>query len=170
MTEPFIRPATPADVPAILSLIRELARFEHAEDQVKASEADLLRDGFGDRPAFEALVAEREGAVVGFALCFPNYSTWEGRAGLYLEDLYVRETERQSGLGRQLLAAVAARCLERGGGRVDLQVLDWNPARRFYSKIGLSQQTEWLPYRLTRQALLKLASEATKEGTQTTGR
>lgn len=160
MPTPTIRPARPADVPAILRLIGELARFEHAEDQVKATENDLLRDGFGDRPAFEALIAENDGAVVGFALYFPNYSTWEGRPGLYLEDLYVQSGERQSGIGRQLLAAVAARCIALGGRRVDLQVLNWNPARQFYAKIGLGQQTEWLPYRLTGTALEALAAEA----------
>lgn len=159
MTDTIIRAAEPADVTAILGLIHELARFEHAEDQVKATEADLLRDGFGKKPVFEALVAERDETVVGFALYFPNYSTWEGRAGLYLEDLYVQDDERKSGLGRRLLAAVAARCLQLGGRRVDLQVLDWNPARRFYAKIGLIHQTEWLPYRLSGDALKSLASE-----------
>lgn len=160
MTSPVIRPAVPADVPAILALIRELARFEHAEDQVKTCEADLLRDGFGARPAFEALVAESAGVVVGFALYFPSYSTWEGRPGIYLEDLYVRADARQSGLGRRLLAAVAARCLEIGGRRVDLQVLDWNPARKFYDLLGFSRQTEWLPYRLSGEMLRRLADEA----------
>jgi len=160
MTHFEIRKASPADVPAILSLIRELARFEHAEDKVKTTEADLLRDGFGELPAFRALVAETDGAVVGFALYFPSYSTWEGRPGLYLEDLYVRQGERQAGIGRKLLAAVAAQCMAIGGRRVDLQVLDWNPARQFYAKIGLTQQSEWLPYRLTGSALESLAAEA----------
>jgi GNAT superfamily N-acetyltransferase len=160
MTACLIRPAAPADIPAILGLIRELARFEHAEDQVKANEADLLRDGFGDTPLFRAIVAEVHQTVVGFALFFPNYSTWEGRPGLYLEDLYVQPVTRQAGIGRRLVAAVAAHCIAIGGRRVDLAVLDWNPARKFYAKIGLTQQSEWLPYRLTGQALNDLADEA----------
>lgn len=160
MTTIAIRPARPADAGAILAMIRELAAFERAPDAVKATEADLLRDGWGPAPKFEALIAELDGVPSGFALFFHNYSTWEGRAGIHLEDLYVTERARGYGLGRRLMAALAAVAIDRGCKRLDLSVLDWNPARRFYDRIGMVRMAEWLPYRLTGDALARLAAEA----------
>jgi len=160
MSTVTIRPAPPNDAAFILEMIRELAAFEREPDAVKATEDDLLRDGWGPAPKFEALIAELEGSPAGFALFFHNYSTWEGRAGIYLEDLYVAERARGHGIGRRLVAALAALAVERDCRRLDLSVLDWNPARRFYERIGLKQMKEWLPYRLTGEALMRLAEEA----------
>lgn len=154
-----IRPATAADVPTLLALIRELAAFEEAEHEVKADEARLLAEGFGARPAFEALLAEQDGGALGFALFFHNFSTWEGRRGLYVEDLYVRPAARRLGVGRRLLAACAAIAAARGCARLDLAVLDWNPARDFYDRLGFARMTAWLPYRLTGEGLRRLAAE-----------
>ena len=159
-----VRFATRADVPTILDFIRQLAAFEREPDAVKTTEADLLRDGFGDRPRFETLIAEVAGesgpAPVGFALFFPTYSTWEGRPSLYLEDLFVSESARRHGVGRALLAKLAAIAVERDWQRLDLQVLDWNPAREFYARLGLDHMREWLPYRATGPALRALAAES----------
>lgn len=157
-----IRLATAADVPTLLRLIRELAAFENAEDQVIASEALLLSEGFGPRPAFEAFLAERAGAAaapeaLGFALFFHNFSTWQGRRGLYIEDLYVTPSARGLKVGERLVRACAALALERGCPRLDLQVLDWNPARGFYARLGLEQLAAWLPYRASGEALRALA-------------
>jgi len=155
-----IRPAVEADAATILGFVRELAEFEREPHAVKASVDDVRREGWGADPVFEALMAELDGAPVGFALTFRNYSTWEGRAGLFVEDLYVQPHARKFGVGRKLLAAVAQRAVERGCRRVDLNVLNWNPARGFYDRIGFKQLEEWLPYRLTGDALAALAREA----------
>ncbi len=154
-----IRPAVEADCATILRFVRELAAFEREPDAVKACEEDFRRDGWGERPVFEALIAELDGAPVGFALCFRNYSTWEGRAGLFVEDLYVTPEARRFGAGRKLLAAVARRAVEQGCRRVDLNVLDWNPARGFYDRLGFRHLEDWRPYRLTGEALGALAAE-----------
>lgn len=159
MSNVVIRPAVADDAETLLVLIKELAAYEREEHAVKATAEDLRRDGFGERPTFEALIAEVEGQVAGFALMFPNYSTWEGRAGLYLEDLYVRDWARRHGVGRCLLGAVAALAVARGCARVDLNVLDWNPARGFYQKMGLGHLKSWLPYRLHGPGLMRLAAE-----------
>ncbi|NYZ15730.1 GNAT family N-acetyltransferase [Azospirillum sp. RWY-5-1] len=153
-----VRPAVEADAPVIPAFIRELAVFENEPDAVKATEADLRRDGWGERPVFEAMIAELDGAPVGFALTFRNYSTWEGRHGIFVEDLYVRPEARRHGVGRRLLAAVARRAVEQGCRRMDLNVLDWNPARGFYAALGFRHLEEWLPYRLTGDALGVLAA------------
>lgn len=153
-----VRPAARSDAATILRMIRELARFERAEDQVRATVADLERDGWGDTPRFEALIAEQDGAPIGFALYFHNYSTWEGRAGIFLEDLYVKPDARKSGAGRRLMVQLAAVALERGCARLDLSVLDWNPARGFYAALGITQMEEWLPYRAEGEALAALAN------------
>ena len=163
-----VRPAVPADAPAIVEFVRGLARFEHEPvEHVRLTEADVVRDGFGARPAFGVMIAERlrEGipAPVGFALFFPNYSTWEGRPGIYIEDLFVIDEERGSGVGRAILAAVAHIAWKRGAARIDLAVLDWNPARGFYEALGMAHQETWLPYRMERDAIARLASEATAE-------
>ncbi|MGP1396834.1 MAG: N-acetyltransferase family protein [Inquilinaceae bacterium] len=157
---PHVRPAVADDAAFILAMIRELARFEKAEDQVRATEADLRRDGWGPQPRFEALIGERDGMAEGFALFYPTYSTWEGRAGLFLEDLYVRPGARGSGLGQALVAAVAALAVERGCPRLELNVLDWNPARDFYRRLGIEHLTEWLPYRVAGASLTALAARA----------
>jgi GNAT superfamily N-acetyltransferase len=160
MTATQVRPATPEDAGLILGFIRELAAYERQPDAVKASEADLVRDGFGASPRFEARIGSVDGRPAGFTLFFPNYSTWEGRAGIYLEDIYVQPWARRHGLGRHLLADLARLALERGGARLDFSVLDWNPARGFYAALGIEHNADWLPYRATGDALRRLAAAA----------
>jgi GNAT superfamily N-acetyltransferase len=159
-----VRPAVPDDVGTILRFVRELAAFERQPDAVKATEADLLRDGFGPERRFEARIAELDGAPVGFALFFHNYSTWEGRPGLFLEDIYVTESARRHGVGRRLIEDLAAVAVSRGCGRFDFSVLDWNPARRFYETLGFRHMNEWLPYRLDGEALGAFAKAAADPG------
>jgi GNAT superfamily N-acetyltransferase len=155
----MIRPARPDDVPAIYQLIRDLAEYERALPEVTGTSDDLHVSLFGPEPAVFAHVAEHEGEVAGFALWFLNYSTWVGRHGIYLEDLYVRPELRGSGYGRQLLAELAALCVERGYGRLEWWVLDWNePARGFYGKLGAVRMDEWTVHRLTGPALAALAA------------
>ena len=160
MRKTTIRPATPADVETILGFIKGLAAFEREPDAVQATLDDLLRDGFGKQPKFEVLIAELDGEPVGFALFFPTYSTWEGRPGIYLEDLFVAEHARGQGLGRKLMAALAAIAVARGCRRLELSVLHWNPTREFYHHLGMVHMQEWLPYRLAGEALQALAAEA----------
>ena len=156
-----IRPAAPADAHEIALMVRELAEFEREPAaSVEGTAADFLRDCFGDRPRCEVLIGEMDGRTAGFVLFFHNYSTWLGRAGLFIEDLYVRESARGTGLGRRLVAAVAALAVARGCQRLELSVLHWNPARGFYDKIGFQEMSEWRPYRLAGEALVKLAGEA----------
>ncbi len=156
-----IRPATPADAGTIVDLIRELAVFEKEPlTSVKATAADILRDGFGPQPRFECLLVEAAGRAAGFALFFHNYSTWEGRAGLYVEDVFISEWARGSGLGRRLIAEIAAIAEDRGCTRVDLSVLHWNPARGFYERIGFVETAEWRRYRLDGEPLMRLAAES----------
>jgi len=160
MRKTTIRPATPADVETILGFIKGLAAFEREPDAVQATLDDLLRDGFGKQPKFEVLIAELDDEPVGFALFFPTYSTWEGRPGIYLEDLFVAEHARGQGLGRKLMAALAAIAVARGCRRLELSVLHWNPTREFYHHLGMAHMQEWLPYRLAGEALQALAAEA----------
>lgn len=161
-----IRPAREEDCAQILQLVKELATFEELSDQVRATEEDLRRDGFGPSPRFECLLAETQEdgkpspTAVGFALFFHNYSTFAGRAGLYLEDIYIREAARGQGVGRQLLARLAAIACERDCPRLDLSVLHWNPARSFYEKLGFRHQSDWLPYRLEADSLQELSNTA----------
>jgi GNAT superfamily N-acetyltransferase len=156
-----IRPARPDDIPVIYQLIRELAEYERAPDEVTGTEDDLRRALFAAQPAVFAHVAEHEGLVAGFALWFVNYSTWLGRHGLYLEDLYVTPELRGQGLGRALLAELAAICVRRGYGRLEWWVLDWNePARGFYASLGAIPMDEWTVHRLTGPALHELAARA----------
>lgn len=152
-----IRAATSADVPLILQLIRELAAYERLAHQVAATEEGLLDSLFGAHPAAEVLIALQGGAPVGFALFFPSYSTFLGRPGLYLEDLYVRPEFRSKGVGRALLARVAGVARERGCGRLEWSVLDWNrPAIEFYRRIGAVAMDDWTVYRVSGEALERL--------------
>lgn len=154
-----IRGATPGDVPNILAMIRELAKYERALDEVLATEDLLDAALFGPDPGVFALIAETpDGTVVGFALWFRNFSTWLGRHGVYLEDLYVRPTYRCQGYGKALLVELARICLDRGYGRLEWWVLDWNePALRFYRSIGALAMDEWTVQRVTGQTLRDLA-------------
>jgi GNAT superfamily N-acetyltransferase len=154
----MIRPATPEDIPTILRLVRELAEYERALDEVHATEHDLRSSLFGPEPRVFAHVAEHEGRVVGFALWLLNYSTWLGRHGIYLEDLYVSPSARSHGYGKALLAELAKVADERGYGRVEWSVLDWNePAIGFYKSLGAVAQDEWTVHRLTGDAITRLA-------------
>lgn len=159
-----VRPAAPGDASTIVAFVRGLAEFEHEPlEQVRLTETDVLRDGFGERRSFECLIAEQGPAEaprpVGFALFFPNYSTWEGRAGLYVEDIFVVEDARRSGVGLAILEALARIARDRGAPRIDLAVLDGNPARGFYEHLGFTRQHEWLPYRLEAAGISALAGE-----------
>jgi len=156
-----IRPAQPYDVPEILAMIRELAEYEREPNAVVATEAMLHEALFGDSPAVFGLIAEEDGVTVGFALWFRNFSTWLGRHGIYLEDLYVRPEYRGRGHGKELLAELARICVERGYGRFEWWVLDWNtPAIDFYRSIGAEPMDEWTVQRVTGDALKALASGA----------
>ena len=154
-----IRNAGPDDAGTIVRLIRELAVYENLLEEVRISEADVLRDGFGARPCFECLLAEMDGDAVGFAIHRPNYSTFEGRAGLFVEDLFVAERARRLGVGRMLMARLAAIARERGCSHMNLAVLHWNPAREFYDRIGFAHLEDWLPYGISGHALARLAAE-----------
>ena len=152
-----VRPATPADVPELVAMIHELAEYERARHEVEATDEHLHRTLFAERPAVFAHVAEVDGAVAGMAIWFLNYSTWLGAHNLYLEDLFVRPEHRGTGTGRLLLQTLAGVCRERGYQRLEWWVLDWNPARGFYAAIGAEALTEWIPYRVSGQALDDLA-------------
>ena len=153
-----IRPAEASDAATIVRLVRELADFEGLLEQVRISEADVLRDGFGEQPRFACLLAEVDGAPVALALYFEDYSTFEGRPGIFVEDLYVAEAARGLGIGQQLLARLAQITVERDCRRLDLMVLHWNPARGFYERLGFRPSADWLPYRLSGEALARLAN------------
>ncbi|HEX9064647.1 MAG TPA: GNAT family N-acetyltransferase [Streptosporangiaceae bacterium] len=156
-----IRPAVPADVPRILELIIELARYERAAGEVRATEDGLMQALFAVEPAVFAHVAEDGGRVVGFALWFLNFSTWLGRHGIYLEDLYVTPAMRGRGVGKALLAELASICVRSGYGRLEWWVLDWNaPAIGFYRAIGAEPMSEWTVQRLTGPDLERLAASA----------
>ena len=160
MPAPLIRAATPADVPLILSLIRALALYEREPDAAIATESDLLRDGFGPTPAFQVLIAEVDGAPVGFALYFFSYSTWRGRRCLYLEDLFVQPEARGRGAGLALMRALAREAVASDCARFCWQVLDWNePSIVFYEKLGAKVTREWLAVRIEGDALAALARE-----------
>ncbi|MEW9549586.1 N-acetyltransferase family protein [Nonomuraea sp. NPDC050783] len=157
----MIRPATPGDVPAILSLIRELAEYEKAAHEVRATEEDLRAALFGDRPAVFAHIAEADGEIAGFVLWFLTFSTWRGTHGIHMEDLYVRPRHRGGGLGLALMGELGRICAERGYQRLEWAVLDWNePSIGFYEKLGAVRQDEWLTYRLTDEPLRRLAGRA----------
>lgn len=153
-----IRPATSADAALILSFVRELADYEKLLHEVEANEADITRDLFGAHPRVFCDIAEWEGEPAGFALWFYNYSTFRGRHGLYLEDLFVRPPYRGQGIARALMRHLAKRCVEEGLGRFEWWVLNWNePAIRFYRSIGAAPMDEWTVQRVSGDALKALA-------------
>src|SRR6476660_8130207 len=153
-----IRDATVADVPIILQLVRDLATYERAPNDVFATEEDLREVLFGAEPAAKVLIAFENAAPVGFAIYFFNFSTWLGRPGLYLEDLFVRPAVRGKGYGRALLARLAQIAQERRCGRMEWAVLDWNqPAIGFYKKLGAKPMDEWTVFRLERAEIAQLA-------------
>ncbi|MEQ1572990.1 MAG: GNAT family N-acetyltransferase [Vicinamibacterales bacterium] len=159
-TEITIRSATTGDVGLILAFIRELANYERLSDLCVATEDALRQTLFGPRPTAEVLLADAGGAPAGFALYFQNYSTFLARPGLYLEDLFVRPAYRRLGVGRALLIELAAVAGDRGCGRFEWNVLDWNvDARRFYDSLGAVAMSEWMIYRLTGEALEALARD-----------
>ena len=153
-TEVFtVRKGTKNDVKAVHELIVELAIYERAEQEVSNTVDQLLRDGFGEDPVYELLVAETEGKVVGMALWYTKYSTWKGKCG-YLEDLVVQADLRGRGIGKALFLEVAKACARRGYGRMEWQVLDWNePAIGFYRSLGAGLDPEWLNGKLTKDEL-----------------
>ena len=155
-----IRRAEPRDAGVILDLIRHLAVYERLAHEVTASKADLTATLFGANPQVFCEIAEWQGEAAGFALWFYNYSTFLGRHGLYLEDLYVREEFRSHGIGKRLLATLAKRCIDENLGRFEWSVLDWNePAIAFYERQGAKLRKEWLGCRLTGEALAALAAQ-----------
>ena len=157
-----IRPATPDDVPEILALIRDLATYERQPDAVVATEADLLRDGFGPQKVFSCLIAEWDGQPAAFALYFPFYSTWRGNAGIHLEDLFVRPEFRRRGIAKAIFSHLAAIALE-NGDRFQWHVLDWNqPAIDFYEQMGAHMLHEWRIMRIDGEALQTLAASRQK--------
>lgn len=154
-----LRAAEPRDLPAITGLIGELAEFEHLTHLLQVTPETLAPHLFGDRPVALAWVAEGEGAVVGFALCFVSFSTFLGRPGLWLEDLYVQPAWRGRGIGRTLLRRLAALAIERGYGRLEWSVLDWNAhAIRFYRGLGADVMPDWRICRLTGDGLATLGA------------
>jgi GNAT superfamily N-acetyltransferase len=159
-----IRPATIHDCGLILDFIRELALYEKAPDAVVATEDQLREHGFGEKPQFEAIIASLDGEPAGMALFHPRFSTWLGSPTLFLEDIVVREAARDHGVGRRLMARLATIALERGWGRIDFHVLDWNPARGFYQKLGFSHHEEWLRYGAASGWLERLAEWDRKDG------
>ncbi len=166
MSEPItIRPATRADVPLVLEFIRALARYERLEHEVLATEADLGEALFGERRHAEVVFACSDGKAVGFALFFHNFSTFRGRPGIYLEDLFVLPEARGRGIGRRLLAYLARTAVERRCARLEWAVLDWNePSIRFYRSLGAVPMDEWTLFRLTGDALALLAGNAATDG------
>jgi GNAT superfamily N-acetyltransferase len=158
-----LRPATPADVPQILTFIRDLATYEREPDAVLATEADLLRDGFGPTKRFDCIIAELTSkdtaTAAGFALYFYNYSTWRGHAGIYLEDLYVSPEHRGKGIGKALLTRVAAIAVAEGCPRYEWAVLDWNtPSIDFYHQLGAVMKSDWKGMQVSGNALAALAA------------
>jgi GNAT superfamily N-acetyltransferase len=163
-----IRNATPADVPVILELIRELAEYEQLLQFVTATEERLRQTLFGPKPAAEAVLADLEGECAGFALFFSSYSTFRAQPGIYLEDLYVKQHLRGRRVGSALLRHLAALAIERGCARLDWSVLNWNePSIRFYEMLGAKPLSDWTSYRLSGEALEQLAAKATPRPAET---
>jgi GNAT superfamily N-acetyltransferase len=167
VTDVRIRPAQPGDENDIVAMVRELAEFERAADLAIATASDFHSALFGVNPSVFSLIAEvsgdasPNGTVIGFALWFKNFSTWRGKHGIYLEDLYVRPEYRAHGVGQALLAELAGICVAQGFPRLEWWVLDWNEsARNFYHRQGAAALTEWIPYRVTEPELSQLAAKA----------
>jgi GNAT superfamily N-acetyltransferase len=157
----LVRPAAATDVMTLLELFGELAEYEHLEHELKATEEQLGEALFGARPAAEALIAEREGEAIGYALFFPTFSSFLASTGVWLEDLFVRPNSRGEGVGKALLETVAALVRERGGERLEWAALDWNElALGFYRRIGAQTMNEWITHRLDGEALSDLATGA----------
>ena len=155
-----IRRATPKDIPLILEFIRELAEYERMLEQAVATPEDIQRDGFSVHPKFYVEIAEWDGAPAGFALWFYNYSTFQGKPGIYLEDLFVRPAFRRKGIGKTLLAYLARIAVESGCGRYQWQVLDWNkPSIAFYESVGAKVLREWLTMRASGDTLLRMSAQ-----------
>jgi GNAT superfamily N-acetyltransferase len=153
-----LRPAAPSDAGTLLALVRALADYEREPDAVVATETDFVRALSASPPEMEALLAEEDGRALGFALFFPTWSTWRGRPGIHLEDLFVVPEARGRGIGRALLSRVAAIAVERGCARLEWHVLDWNePALGFYRALGAKSRDEWIPMRVDGAALDALA-------------
>lgn len=156
----IIRAATINDATVILALIKELAEYEHLSHEVEATAEDISQSLFGDRPAAEALIGEHQGTPISFALFFHNFSTFLGKPGIYLEDLYVKPQYRSNGFGHRMLAHIARLAKERNCGRFEWSVLGWNePAIHTYDRLNARPMKEWILYRLTGEALNKLAQE-----------
>jgi GNAT superfamily N-acetyltransferase len=154
-----IREATAEDVPLVFAFIKELAEYERLAHEVVATEEQIRATLFGERRVSEVLIASLDGSPVGFALFFPNYSTFLGRPGLYLEDLFVRPAARGFGIGRGLLEYLAKLAVDRGWGRLEWRVLDWNePSIAFYKKLGAQPLADWTVFRVTGDSLRKLAA------------
>jgi GNAT superfamily N-acetyltransferase len=157
-----IDPATPADIPLILDLIRELAEYEHEPESAQATAEQIHSALFGERPAAEAVIARVDGEPAGWGLWFQTFSTWTGKPGLWLEDLYVRPQYRRQGVGNALMVFLARLCVERDYGRLEWSVLDWNtPTLDFYKALGAEAETEWTNHRLAGEALRRLAGDST---------
>ncbi|MFJ4351241.1 GNAT family N-acetyltransferase [Pseudomonas sp. NPDC089428] len=153
-----IRPAVRTDAAQILAYITELAEFERARDQVVATLADIEHSLFGEGSTVHSLICERDGKAIGFAVYFYSYSTWQGRNGIYLEDLYITPEQRGGGAGRDVLRHIAREAVAKGCGRFEWSVLDWNePAIGFYQSLGAEPQAEWVRYRLDGDKLLQFA-------------
>jgi len=158
VSDVIIREAVPNDAQTILDFIVGLAEFENEPRSiVEATVESIRRDGFGPQRLFETLIAESNGEPLGRALFFQHYSTWTGTPALYLEDLFVKEEARGTGAGFALMQALAEIASERGWKRLDLSVLDWNPARQFYHQLGMEHESEWLLYRLDEDGIARLA-------------
>jgi len=158
MSNITIREATKKDSNIILGFIKELAKYEKAENEVIATESSIANSLFNSGSSTKAIICEKNGIPIGFAVYFFNYSTWLGRHGLYLEDLYVSATERGSGAGKSLLKYLAQLAVSKGCGRFEWSVIDWNqPAIKFYDSLGAKPQNEWITYRLSGEELRNLA-------------
>jgi GNAT superfamily N-acetyltransferase len=156
----MIRTGTEEDAPVIFSLIKELAEYEHLSHEVVASVDDIRKTLFGERPFAETLIGEYQGFPISFALFFYNFSTFLGKPGIYLEDLYVQPEQRGKGFGSEMLAHIATLAKERNCGRFEWSVLNWNtPAIRTYEKLGAAPMKEWILYRLSGEALDRLADK-----------
>jgi GNAT superfamily N-acetyltransferase len=163
-----IQPVRPSDVPAVVAMVHELADYERAPESCHLTADDLHAALFGPSPALFGHVATgADDECLGMMLWFLNFSTWEGRHGIYLEDLYVRPAARGAGIGAAMLSTLAAICAERGYPRLQWWVIDWNPAREFYHSLGAVATPEWVPYRLTGHALAELANGETKKSAPT---